>query len=604
MLDSAPPPSVTTVKEEPAVVKVELEPEPESKPDADTDLDTDAELDELDTDSELATDPAVDRALDAELDARYGVEFPHVKPGGHVPRPRNAFICFRSVYVGRHKEKVESSSPASNLASTSESDLALDRLVGLSESTSAPSSGTRCVNQTTLSSDAARTWNALSHAQRAPLLRMALREKQKHARAYPGYRYAPGAGTGRVVARKPKPNPRPASKLKLKAPGTPKSLRKSMPAPRRRASTSTSTPRSSDPDLDDFFQDATYIEQARRWRAYDSKAKKRKHTDRAKRKNPPDEDQEDLESRPTTIPPASRSKSSLRKISKARKGGSESTRPRRVSWASPVAKVEQLAVDVYAEHMLVGVSSDEEEEKPQMEVDTDLVPKLEVKTEIETEPTFSADADAASAPAFGGVDILPGEQDAEEKYQLNENKITRTLLRPSLYDLSLRQFGFPAAASPIGFRSPVHSPPAADDSMDVDSEESFLRDNVRAAAAFCESLCARSRSPAVTDSTQTQPTDAPTDAEFHAGAKLSSSTTPSPATSSAPPPAHRADSTKFVFEWDPWLYNPLEDPDELGSEDEEQRFAAPVEDFGFFYPFDLDGECGPMKELDRSAMLS
>ncbi|KAJ6493190.1 hypothetical protein C8R45DRAFT_184313 [Mycena sanguinolenta] len=423
MLESALPSlaSVTTVKAEPAVVKAELELEP--KADVDTDLNADGELDtDLDADGELDTDLDADAALDAELDARYGVEFPHVEPGGHVPRPRNAFICFRSIFVARHKEKTrtgaESSSSTSGSASTSDLDLALDRLVGLSASTST-SSSTRNVNQTTLSSDAGRTWNALSAADRAPLDRMALREKQKHARAYPWYRYAPNGGGG--VVRKPKPKPRHASKLKTMASTIPKSLRKSAPTPRRRASTSTSTspsasqstPDAPDPDLDAFFTDAANMEDARRWRAHDSDAKKRRYPYRARCRN--SDDEEDGEYKPD--PPASRPRAKLN----VRRNASAPTRPRRVSWASPVAKVEPMVDDDMdcADMRSPSLNADEEEEeeeeqKPECNDDNDItqvdagveMPPPEPALVPDTEPTLEPIPALDSKPEVGDEESL------------------------------------------------------------------------------------------------------------------------------------------------------------------------------------------------------
>ncbi|KAJ7193557.1 hypothetical protein GGX14DRAFT_478031 [Mycena pura] len=78
----------------------------------------------------------------------------------HIPRPRNAFICFRSFYVQEHRAMP----------------------------------GT--LNQTVMSRGAAEVWRGMSAAERAPFLREAENEKRAHALKYPNYRYAPGSANG------------------------------------------------------------------------------------------------------------------------------------------------------------------------------------------------------------------------------------------------------------------------------------------------------------------------------------------------------------------------------------------------------------------------
>ncbi|KAJ7195847.1 high mobility group box domain-containing protein, partial [Mycena haematopus] len=77
---------------------------------------------------------------------------------GHIRRPRNAFICFRSTYVKRQKSL-----------------------------TAQPGS----LNQTDMSRGAAEVWRGMSAEERAPYILMAQEEKEEHTRKYPNYRYAP-----------------------------------------------------------------------------------------------------------------------------------------------------------------------------------------------------------------------------------------------------------------------------------------------------------------------------------------------------------------------------------------------------------------------------
>ncbi|KAJ7485850.1 hypothetical protein FB451DRAFT_1128112, partial [Mycena latifolia] len=76
----------------------------------------------------------------------------------HIPRPRNAFICFRSAYV--KAEKRAAARPG-----------ALD--------------------QTVMSRGAADVWRSMGEAARLPYVQQAQDEKAEHARMYPNYRYAP-----------------------------------------------------------------------------------------------------------------------------------------------------------------------------------------------------------------------------------------------------------------------------------------------------------------------------------------------------------------------------------------------------------------------------
>ncbi|KAK7040041.1 putative transcription factor SOX-14 [Favolaschia claudopus] len=85
-----------------------------------------------------------------------------IDPAAHVPRPRNAFICFRSEFVRQAKLK-GSSKPE---------------------------------NQTCLSRDAADAWRGMNAEERRPHVLMALQEKREHALRYPNYKYAPGSGGG------------------------------------------------------------------------------------------------------------------------------------------------------------------------------------------------------------------------------------------------------------------------------------------------------------------------------------------------------------------------------------------------------------------------
>ncbi|KAL0948495.1 hypothetical protein HGRIS_011061 [Hohenbuehelia grisea] len=77
---------------------------------------------------------------------------------GHVARPRNAFIIFRCAFVAAGRVPVDVESDHRNIS----------RIAG-------------------------KVWRAMDDEQRAPWLRLASVERERHARAHPGYRYAPGS---------------------------------------------------------------------------------------------------------------------------------------------------------------------------------------------------------------------------------------------------------------------------------------------------------------------------------------------------------------------------------------------------------------------------
>ncbi|KAJ7250720.1 hypothetical protein C8J57DRAFT_679047 [Mycena rebaudengoi] len=95
---------------------------------------------------------------------------PAAKEPAHIPRPRNAFICFRSVYVRLQRDG---------------------------------SVRPRTLDQTVMSRGAGDVWQSMSTSERLPYVRMAQEEKKAHTLKYPDYRYSPGNG-GLRNARKPK----------------------------------------------------------------------------------------------------------------------------------------------------------------------------------------------------------------------------------------------------------------------------------------------------------------------------------------------------------------------------------------------------------------
>lgn len=119
---------------------------------------------------------------------------------GHIPRPRNAFICFRSDYV--KEQKIASARPGS-------------------------------LDQTVLSRGAAEVWRGMTEEERSPFLLMALHEKREHALRYPNYRYAPGSSSG--AARKNR-KPKPATPSRASATSESSSARSRSPIPVSRPS--------------------------------------------------------------------------------------------------------------------------------------------------------------------------------------------------------------------------------------------------------------------------------------------------------------------------------------------------------------------------------
>ncbi|KAF9477253.1 HMG-box, partial [Pholiota conissans] len=71
---------------------------------------------------------------------------------GHIPRPRNAFIIFRSEYIQRHRDIGED-------------------------------------QQNELSKRAGRAWNAMSEEEKEWFREEAKKERDQHKERYPGYAY-------------------------------------------------------------------------------------------------------------------------------------------------------------------------------------------------------------------------------------------------------------------------------------------------------------------------------------------------------------------------------------------------------------------------------
>jgi HMG (high mobility group) box len=82
------------------------------------------------------------------------------QPEGHIPRPRNAFILFRSDFVAQKKIPASVEPDHRNIS----------RIVG-------------------------RIWKAMSDEARQPWIEAAKRERERHKRLYPQYRYAPSSAT-------------------------------------------------------------------------------------------------------------------------------------------------------------------------------------------------------------------------------------------------------------------------------------------------------------------------------------------------------------------------------------------------------------------------
>lgn len=96
---------------------------------------------------------------------------PYSRPNGRIPRPRNAFIIFRSYYNARHAPL--------------------------------PSAGGAKTNQNEVSRQAAKVWKSLTPEQQKPYQDQAKREKEEHHRLYPDYRYAPNGK--KCAPAKPRP---------------------------------------------------------------------------------------------------------------------------------------------------------------------------------------------------------------------------------------------------------------------------------------------------------------------------------------------------------------------------------------------------------------
>ena len=92
------------------------------------------------------------------------------QPQGHIPRPRNAFILFRCDFVAQKKIPASVEPDHRNIS----------RIVG-------------------------RIWKAMSDEDRRPWVEEAKREREKHKRLYPLYRYSPAsAATAATTALKEK----------------------------------------------------------------------------------------------------------------------------------------------------------------------------------------------------------------------------------------------------------------------------------------------------------------------------------------------------------------------------------------------------------------
>jgi hypothetical protein len=92
------------------------------------------------------------------------------QPQGHIPRPRNAFILFRCDFVAQKKIPASVEPDHRNIS----------RIVG-------------------------RIWKAMSDEDRRPWVEEAKKEREKHKRLYPLYRYSPtSAATAATTALKEK----------------------------------------------------------------------------------------------------------------------------------------------------------------------------------------------------------------------------------------------------------------------------------------------------------------------------------------------------------------------------------------------------------------
>ena len=82
------------------------------------------------------------------------------QPEGHIPRPRNAFILFRCDFVAQKKIPASVEPDHRNIS----------RIVG-------------------------RIWKAMSEEDRRPWIEEAKKEREKHKRLYPQYRYSPASAS-------------------------------------------------------------------------------------------------------------------------------------------------------------------------------------------------------------------------------------------------------------------------------------------------------------------------------------------------------------------------------------------------------------------------
>ena len=114
-----------------------------------------------------------------------------------VPRPRNAFIIFRSWYIGKVKAGVDMDAGKSD----TEDDATIEKVTTTTASLTRPSHSISHQNE--LSKRAAKAWNGMNHEERKPYLEEANREKEWHKLMYPDYVYAPG-GVGVKVGGKGK----------------------------------------------------------------------------------------------------------------------------------------------------------------------------------------------------------------------------------------------------------------------------------------------------------------------------------------------------------------------------------------------------------------
>ncbi|CAK5269301.1 unnamed protein product [Mycena citricolor] len=88
---------------------------------------------------------------------------PPSPPQHYIPRPRNAFFCFRSAFNSRQKDA---------------------------------SLGLLFHEQTEISRGAGSVWQAMGPEERRPYVEEAKALKREHARLYPNCRYSPGAASG------------------------------------------------------------------------------------------------------------------------------------------------------------------------------------------------------------------------------------------------------------------------------------------------------------------------------------------------------------------------------------------------------------------------